>query len=70
MWDKAGTIYVPQRLANSEILMKETHIRLDDELKIKLIQQAKLENRSLANLLVHAANVYLDGLKLRGFQSE
>jgi predicted transcriptional regulator len=45
--------------------MKETHIRLDDELKIKLVKQAKIENRSLANLMVHAAKVYLDGLKIK-----
>jgi hypothetical protein len=45
--------------------MKEAHIRLDDDLKLELVQQAKLENRSLANLLVHAAKMYLAGLKVK-----
>jgi predicted transcriptional regulator len=46
--------------------MKETHIRLDDDLKFELVQQAKMENRSLANLMVHAAKIYLESLKIKG----
>ena len=35
-------------------------VRMDDELKEKLKELARVEHRSLSNLVTHAAQVYLD----------